>query len=373
MTVDRDSNGLLLSTCHRGQAVSAVENLTVTIVQQIDLAARRWLITGGCGFIGRSLIATLLDRGVPPGQLRVLDNLSVGTRADLQQIVGIRENRSSGWDASENTAQLIVGDIRDEIVVAGAHESADVVVHLAACTGVQPSVDDPFLDCNTNVNGTLNCLNAARNCGVGRFVFASSGAPLGNVTPPIHENLVARPISPYGASKLAGEAYCSAYFHCFGLETAVLRFGNVYGPLSSKKNSVVAKFIRHALANEPLEIYGDGSATRDYIFTDDLVRAVLAAATMSGIGGEVFQIATNRETTVQEVVDCLVVVLAEFGYRDVNVVHREARKGDMPRNYSDTSKARSRLGWQAHVELMEGLRRTVQWYIGKDIPKAATS
>ncbi len=270
---------------------------------------------------------------------------------------------ASAWSPKHNACGLFAGDIRDRAAVEHATQGADIVVHLAACTGVQPSVDNPHFDCETNVIGTLNCLEAARAAGVKQFVFASSGAPLGNVTPPIHENVVARPISPYGASKLAGEGYCCAYFNCFGLETVTLRFGNVYGPLSSKKSSIVAKFIKQAMAGETLEIYGDGSATRDYIFTGDLVRAIQAAASTPGIGGEVFQIATNRETTVQEITDKLISVLGEFGIGGVRVRHGEARRGDMPRNYSDTSKARERLGWSVETGLPEGLRQTVAWFV----------
>ena len=140
-----------------------------------------------------------------------------------------------------------------------ATEGADVVIHLAANTGVGPSVENPRMDCETNVTGTLNALEAARAAGAGRFVFASSGAPLGVQTPPLHEEMAPHPASPYGASKLAGEGYCSAWFHSFGVETVVLRFGNVYGEGSTRKASVVAKFIKRALAGEVLEIYGDGS------------------------------------------------------------------------------------------------------------------
>ena len=132
------------------------------------------------------------------------------------------------------------------------------------------------------------------------------GAPVGEANPPIHEELAPHPVSPYGASKLAGEGYCSAYYRTFGLETVVLRFGNVYGPGATHKDSVVAKFIRQALAGETLEIYGDGTQTRDFIYVEDLVKAIWQAATVSGVGGEIFQIATNRETTLHELTELLV-------------------------------------------------------------------
>ncbi len=199
--------------------------------------------------------------------------------------------------------------------------------------------------------------------GIGRFVFASSGATIGEVEPPIHEEMTPRPVSPYGASKLSGEAYCSAYFRTFGVETVALRFGNVYGPLSNHKNSVIAKFIKRATRGEVLEIYGDGTQTRDFIFIEDLTRAVRLSATTEGVGGEVFQIATNAETSVQGMVEELLPVLAAVGIKDVEVRQAAPRLGDVMRNYSDTSKAARMLGWRAEVNLEEGLRRTVDWFV----------
>lgn len=326
-----------------------------------DPVALRWLITGGCGFLGRSLISRLRGDGVAAGNLRVFDNMTVGTPEDLQAVVDVGAGRD--WDSGGSACGVVFGDVRQRSEVVEAAHGADVIVHLAACTGVQPSVENPHLDCETNVIGTLNCLEAARCAAAKRFVFASSGAPLGDVEPPIHERVLPRPISPYGASKLAGEAYCSVYFSCFGLDTVVLRFGNVYGPLSSRKSSVVARFIKQALAGETLEIYGDGSATRDYIFATDLAQAIINAATVSGVGGEIFQIATSRETTVEELAAKLCGVLVEHGIDDVNRVHSAARVGDMLRNYSDTTKARDHLGWQACTDLEQGLRETVAWFV----------
>ena len=239
-----------------------------------------------------------------------------------------------------------------------------MIVHFAANTGVMPSVEDPRADCMSNVVGTLNFLEAARHNGVGRFVFASSGGTvIGEAEPPIHEEMVAHPVAPYGASKLAGEGYCSAYFQTFGIETVALRFGNVYGPLSGHKNSVVARFIKRAMDGEVLEIYGDGTQTRDFIFVDDLIRAVRLSATTEGVGGEVFQIATSAETTVQELTDKLLPALAAAGLEDMEVRKTAARRGEVRRNYADTSKAHRMLGWKAEVGLDEGLRRTVDWFV----------
>ena len=257
----------------------------------------------------------------------------------------------------------MTADILDRNAIASACVDREVVVHLAANTGVVPSIDDPRADCMANIVGTLNCLEAARHGTVSRFVFASSGAPLGVVEPPMHEEKAARPCSPYGASKLAGEGYCSAYWHSYGLETVALRFGNVYGPHSSHKSSVVARFIQQALAGEPLVINGDGGQTRDFIYVGDLVQAIRQAATTPGIGGHLFQVATARETTVLELASVLVEVLRDHGVSGVNLRHGPGRIGDVRRNYSDTSKARHLLGWEARTTLREGLVHTVAWFL----------
>jgi UDP-glucose 4-epimerase len=323
----------------------------------------RWLITGGCGFIGTNLIKSLLAEG--GHTIRVVDNLSVGTRADLAAVCNFEEHDPSSLTTRHSplATHLVVGDILDDQLALRAARGIDVIVHLAASTGVAPSVEDPRSDCITNVIGTLNYLEAARQNNVKRFVFASSGAPLGECEPPLHEELAPRPVSPYGASKLAGEGYCSAYFRTFGVETVVLRFGNVYGPGSSHKSSVVAKFIRQAMKGETLEVYGDGKQTRDFIYIDDLIRAIQRAAMVEGVGGEVFQIATNAETTVGELVDKLLPLLAETGIHDVVIRHESPRLGDVRRNYSDTSKAKRVLAWQAEVSILEGLRHTVEWFL----------
>ena len=194
-------------------------------------------------------------------------------------------------------------------------------------------------------------------------MFASSGAPAGEVEPPIHEELPPHPVAPYGASKLAGEGYCSAYFHSFGLDTVALRFGNVYGPGSVHKGSVVAKFIKNALDGEPLEIFGDGSQTRDFIYIDDLIRAIEAAALMPEIGGETFQIATNRETTVGEMAKSLVQILRHRGIENVQIFNGEKRVGDVTRNYSDTRKALRCLKWKPEFSLEQGLTETVNYFL----------
>lgn len=336
----------------------------------------RWLITGGCGFIGRSLIARLRsDDGVT---VRIVDNLSVGSREDLEDVAGPfceldptdLDHAGAAWGKG---VELLVGEILDADLALSAARGADIIVHLAANTGVQPSVEDPRADCVTNVMGTLNYLEAARLRDVSRFVFASSGAPIGECTPPIHEEMVPHPVSPYGASKLSGEGYCSAYFRTFGVETVALRFGNVYGPNSGHKSSVVAKFIRNAMRGEPLEVYGDGEQTRDFVYVEDLLEAIVSSAVAPGVGGEVFQIATAVETTVGELVEELIPILVASGLSEPEVHHIAPRLGDVRRNYADSSKAHRLLGWSTETTLRDGLRMTTEWFVNRGGGIATTS
>ena len=324
-----------------------------------------WLITGGCGFIGTRLVQKLVEhKGYA---VRIIDNLTVGTPDDLGRVCAFEQVDSfteNGFAApTVNRVQLIVADILNPDLALQAGEGMDVVVHLAANTGVGPSVEDPRADMLANVVGTFNYLESARMNKIPRFIFASSGAPAGEVDPPIHEELPPHPVSPYGASKLAGEGYCSAYKRTFGIDTVMLRFGNVYGPGSGHKNSVVAKFIRQALRGETLEMFGDGTQTRDFIFSDDLIRALMNAVLLPDIGGEAFQIATNRETTVREMAELLLAVLEEAGVARVPLINASQRLGDVKRNYSDTTKARQRLGWIAETNLQQGLKRTVDYFL----------
>lgn len=323
----------------------------------------KWLITGGCGFLGTSLIRNLIHEG--GHSIRLLDNLSIGTRADLSSVTPFVETPASKITAipPRNAVELVVGDIQDKDLLRNSARGADIIVHLAANTGVEPSVNDPEADCLNNVIGTMNALEAARHNNVNRFVFASSGAPAGECDPPIHENVVPRPVSPYGASKLAGEGYCSAYFRTFGVETVALRFGNVYGPGSGHKSSVVAKFIKRAMDGEVLEIYGDGSQTRDFIYVDDLISAVRKAAMVENIGGEIFQIATNAETSVNTLVEEMLPLLEAAGIQNICLINGAKRQGDVMRNYSDTSKAKEILGWQAQTSRTQGLENTIAWFI----------
>lgn len=342
------------------------------------------VVTGGCGFIGLNLLYEQLLQG-PYGRFVLLDNESVGSRRDLERVLTelggwtveagetlrtggtcqvYKVQSSAPGDPGERIVVLAPCDIREisglESVLAGA----DAVVHLAAQTGVIPSLEGPLFDMDQNVRGTVNLLETCRSLGIRRFVFASSSAPLGEQDPPIDETKVPRPLSPYGASKLAGEGYCSAYAGSFGLETVTLRFSNVYGPRSTHKGSVVALFIKNILAGIPLTIYGTGGQTRDFIYIEDLCNAIGRALSAEDprAFGSVFQIATFRETTVNELAEQLKEIAEGEGMGPVEIRYEAERAGEIRRSFSDISRARELLGYEPVHDLGTGLTRTWAWF-----------
>lgn len=297
------------------------------------------LVTGGCGFIGRTLVPNLVRTD---HIVRVLDNGSIGVFA-FPMDLGV---------------EILNGDVRDPVVAARATRNIDAVVHLAAQTGVLPSIQDPETDYQVNVQGTFVMLEAARHQAVERFIFASSSAVLGEVEPPIDESKPPRPRSPYGASKLAGEAYCSAYHQAFGLQTVSLRFANVYGPYSDHKTSVVAQFMRAVLDSGVLTIHGDGGQTRDFIHVGDLCAAINLALT-ANVSGETFQIATGIETRIADLAQQIIRL---SGRVDARIIHAQAQPGGIRHNYSSIDKARQQIGFTPIISLPDGLTSTLEWY-----------
>jgi len=312
----------------------------------------RLFITGGCGFIGANLCEYLLSKG--GFELRVLDNLSIGRQEYLERV----QRRTGG------KVELIRGDVRDREIVDGAVKWADAVVHLAAKTSVVDSLRAPEEVFQVNVMGTINLLEACRRHGVGRFVFASSNAAVGEQEPPIDEKKVPAPLSPYGASKLAGEALCSAYFGSYGIKAIVLRFANVYGPYSDHKTSVVAKFIRQAKNGEPLVIYGDGSQTRDFVHVRDVCQAIELSLSYEPKGASdlVFQIGSGVETTIRHLVELVQDVARTGGLKPPTMKFESPRPGEIVRNFSEIKRARNLLGYQPCVALEEGLREVWEYF-----------
>ena len=325
----------------------------------------KWLVTGGAGFVGSNLISSILTER-PQDQVVVLDNFSASAFDEfavppLEHAARLAPD-APVWDENRRLG-VIEGDILDMDAVSRATAGADIIVHLAANTGVGPSVDNPRRDSEMNVGGTLNMLEGARAAGVKRFVFASSGAPAGLCTPPITETIAPRPVSPYGASKLAGEAYCCAYAVAFGVPTVALRFSNIYGPRSWRKGSVVATFIRQAMAGAPITVNGDGSQTRDFIHIDDLTRAIVLSATTEGLSGELYQIATGNETSVNELLALLEDRFRAAGLPAIQRRQGERTAADVERNFADPAKAARELGWRPQKDLAEGLGETLDWFL----------
>jgi UDP-glucose 4-epimerase len=293
-----------------------------------------WLITGGCGFVGLNLVDAL--RSSNKCTVRIFDNLSVGSREALGAVTPFVED-----ETPEAAVRLIVGDIRDKTSMAKAAEGVDVIVHLAANAGIERSLADPILDADVNVIGTLNCLEAARHAKARRFILASSAA-VG----------AAAPTTPYGAGKLAGEAYCAAYKAAFGLETVALRFANVYGPRSGHKQSVVAAFVAQALRGDPLTIHGGGRQRRSFIHA---ARLPVAPTEPVGIPGP-------ELSSIQDLARQLD---AEFSRQRITAVWKDGpvQQGEPPPRGAQPV-GETLPGWQPRIRLREGLADTLGWYLG---------
>lgn len=303
---------------------------------------QRVFITGGCGFIGANLIRRLLAGGA---DITVWDNLATGRREYLDGLeVDIRN-----------------GDIADTAGLAAAMVRADAVVHLAASGNVVDSVADPRANFQANAAGTFSVLDAARSANVGRVVFASTGGALiGNAEPPVSERSLPKPISPYGASKLVGEAYCQAFAHSYGMTTVALRFANIYGPYSGHKKGAITRFFRALHEGLPLEIYGDGTASRDFLYVDDLCDGIERGVSTPLTGATVAHIASGRETTVSELADAC---RRAAGLPDHPVDRQPKRPGEVERNFADYAYAAEKLGFRPQVSLDEGLTHTWQWLV----------
>jgi UDP-glucose 4-epimerase len=306
------------------------------------------LVTGGAGFIGANLLRQL-DESY---EVRVLDNLARGSRDLLPR---------------DRDVDLVVGDIRDPDAAARAVQGVDLVIHLAAFGSVVESVTNPVENFEINVRGTFEMLRAAAGAGVERFVFASTGgAIMGDQDPPIDESSLPWPISPYGASKLCGEAYVHAFAGSFGMSPVALRFANVYGPYSAHKKGVITRFIRAALNGGTFEIFGDGEASRDFLHVDDVCAGIIAAAG-SALSDEVVHLASEQETTINE----LARLIIDIAGAEVEVVHHPKRTGEVERNFARAERAEELLGWTPQLSLREGMTSTIDWFRAHDSAAAA--
>ena len=308
----------------------------------------RCLVTGGAGFIGSTLVDALLARG---DTVTLVDDLSTGRLENLDSALGAG-------------ARLIRQDIRDGAgLLATAREAEpEVIFHLAAQIDVRKSVADPALDASINVGGTANVLDAARAVGSRRLIFTSTGGAVYGEGEgqelPLREDAPIAPMAPYGQSKFAAEGYLALYERLYGLSSAALRLGNVYGPRQDPlgEAGVIAIFCGLLPTGERPTVYGDGRQTRDYIYVDDVVSALLAAAERTATGP--INVGTGRETDVLELVSSL----RELGDADgFEPVHAPARTGEVQRIAIDPGRAERDLGWRAETGLEDGLRETLAY------------
>lgn len=322
------------------------------------------LVTGGAGFIGSNLVRRLVERG---HRVRVLDNLETGKRRNLAEV-------------SEDL-ELLVGDIRNEQDCLDGCRATEAVLHLAALGSVPRSIRDPWTTHEVNVGGTLNLLLAARECGVRRFVLASSSSVYGNRRESVmDESFSSRPLSPYAASKLAAEAYSLVFGRTYGLETVVLRYFNVFGPRQDPNSmyaAVVPRFVTSLLAGEAPVIYGDGGQSRDFTYVENVVSAnLLALACEQAACAKVYNVACGETVSVNELFKEIRKVLsgccedhrAEGISRGIAAVDRiepvyePPRQGDVLHSRACIDAARRGLGYAPKVEFEEGVRRTVDWF-----------
>ena len=300
----------------------------------------KYLITGGMGFVGTNLVPLLKRHS--SCEITILDNLT---------------NPSGDLDTDD--LRLIEGDIRDTDAVDEAMKGMDVVIHLAAHTRVMDSIEDPVLNFDINTRGTFNILEAMRQHGVGSIVNASTGgAILGEVEPPVKEDIPPQPAAPYGASKLAAEGYCSAYSESYGIKAVSLRFSNLYGPYSRNKGSVVAAFIKDITKEGHVRVYGDGSQTRDYLYVQDLAHGMIQAIE-SGVSG-VFQMGAGKPTSINE----LLQLFRQLVDSEFDVEYLDFRAGELRHTYCDITKARRAFNYQPTTELTDGLKQTWDWFRG---------
>ncbi len=327
--------------------------------QRIRDRRRVWLVTGAAGFIGSHLAENLLRLGQT---VIGLDNFSTGSRENVAHL----------------DFRLVEGDIRSLETCREACRSVDVVLHQAALGSVPRSIDNPVATHDSNINGFLNMLLAARDAGVGRFVYASSSAVYGDDdTMPKVEEKTGRPMSPYGLSKQVNEQYASVFATCYGVESVGLRYFNVFGPRQDPDGaypSVIPAWIGALLRGQTAYINGDGSISRDFCHVDNVVQANLLAATVEDRAAlnQAYNVAHGEQTSLNELFELIRVLLAPRlpHLRTARAVHRAPRRGDLPRSLADIGKAVKLLGYRPTFNIDSGLRQTLDWYAENLAPAA---
>lgn len=307
----------------------------------------KYLITGVAGFIGSNLAHALIDRGEA---VRGIDNFSHGRWENIADIA--------------RRFDFLNADITDAHAMRSACDGIDYVLHQAALGSVPRSLDDPKGTNQANVTGTLSVLEAARDAGVKRVIYASSSSVYGNTpTLPKREHMPLNPISPYAISKCAGELYSRGFYNVLGLETVCLRYFNVFGPRqhpTSQYAAVIPKFIRQMLNGEQPTIFGDGKQSRDFTFVENVVSANLLACESPAYKacGRAFNIAAGKSFSLNE----LYSLLQQITGFDKPPIYSAERAGDVRDSLADTAQAQAAMGYKTLVAFAEGLAKTVEWY-----------
>jgi UDP-glucose 4-epimerase len=305
----------------------------------------RCLVTGGAGFIGSHLVERLVATGL---QVRVLDDFSTGNAANLASLQG--------------RIEVITGSVADRSTTRSAVAGCDVVYHLAALPSVVKSVEEPLACHEICATGTLACLDAARQAGVRRLVYAASSSAYGDQPGAIRtENDALVPLSPYAAAKLAGEHYCSSCTAVYGLETVRLRFFNVFGPRQDAKSpysGVIALFIAALCDGRTPTIFGDGLQGRDFVYVNNVIEALCLAAQAPAAVGNVYNIGGGQSTRILDLVRHLNRLLGT----SIEPLHAPPRAGDVRHSEADISRARRDLGYNPAIRFEEGLARTLDYY-----------
>jgi nucleoside-diphosphate-sugar epimerase len=308
--------------------------------------ATKYLVTGGAGFIGSNIVHSLVKK---QAQVRVIDNLSTGDEKNLD---GIRSE-----------IEFMEGDICNPNTIKKATEGIDYIIHQAALPSVPRSIDNPNATHESNINGTLSVLLAARDQGVKRVVFAGSSSAYGESPElPKKENMLPAPLSPYAATKLAGEFYCQTFSTVYGLETLTLRYFNVFGPRQNPESqyaAVIPKFITILMDEKSPTIYGDGEQTRDFTYVENVVSANILACQVEKTAGEVINIATSQRISLNQ----LYTLLTKIVKKDIPAKYAPARTGDVKHSLADITLAEKLLGYRPSIDLKEGLEQTVAWFM----------
>jgi len=302
------------------------------------------LVTGGAGFIGSHLVDLLLSQN---HQVVVLDNFSTGKLSNLP--------------AAGGALQIVNGDIRCGETVEQAASGCHAIVHLAAVASVQASVEDPCGTHQVNLVGTLNLLEAAKKRGIGRFVYASSAAVYGNTEElPVREHNQLKPLTPYAVDKLAGEYYIDFYRRRYGLKPFIFRFFNIFGPRqdpSSPYSGVISIFLQHALAGQPINVFGDGEQTRDFVYIADLVRLLDHAVCTTKTITAPINVGNGEQTSLNQ----LLAAIQAFASHTLEINYQEPRPGDIRHSCADNRQVQKQMSYTSEYTITEGLKRTWEW------------